>query len=176
MNHSPTLGKNSPNEIWDNRLMTWTRFLKLRAWAQGVADDNQAPVYLVGSVLKKRKPRDIDISVIFPVAVYEERYGKLPKCKSAEHYHQLVKPIMDKAHQDPARLKAYWDAYFNVGRKLGFDIKFCPDTWWTDKDKMLIATPVIKPPADHYELARRTIASWAPWKREAYEKLLRLTT
>jgi hypothetical protein len=139
MNHSPILGKNPPNEVWDNRLMTWTRFLKLRAWAQGVADDNQAPVYLVGSVLKKRKPRDIDISVIFPLAAYEERYGELPK--EEWEFDKMVKPIMDKAHRDPARMKAYWDAFYNVGRKIGFDIKFCPDTWWTEKDKMLLAEP-----------------------------------
>jgi hypothetical protein len=29
---------------------------------------------------------------------------------------------------------------------------------------------------EHYELARRTIASWSPWKRKIYDDLVRLTT
>ena len=61
MNLSPILTKNEPNEVWDNKLMTWDMFLKIRTWAQKVADDNRAPIYLVGSVLKKESPRDIDI-------------------------------------------------------------------------------------------------------------------
>jgi hypothetical protein len=40
--------------------MTWIRFLEIRTWAQALADELNAPVYLVGSVLDKDIPRDID--------------------------------------------------------------------------------------------------------------------
>jgi hypothetical protein len=78
MNHSPILSKAEPRPNQDYKPMTWIRFLKIRTWAQTLADELKAPVYLVGSVLEKDIPRDIDISVIFPVKIYEERFGKIP--------------------------------------------------------------------------------------------------
>jgi predicted nucleotidyltransferase len=83
--------------------MTWIRFLKIRTWAQTLADELKAPVYLVGSVLDKDIPRDIDISVIFPVKIYEERFGVLPKDKVA------LGEQMEKMHLNHIRLKAYFE-------------------------------------------------------------------
>jgi hypothetical protein len=75
MNHSPILSKAESLPNQDYKPMTWIRYLKIRAWAQTLADELKAPVCLVGSVLDKDIPRDIDISVIFPVMKYEELFG-----------------------------------------------------------------------------------------------------
>jgi hypothetical protein len=140
-NMNPILGKNDPHEIWDYNLMTWDMFLKIRSWAQGVADKNQAPVYLVGSVLKKDLPRDIDISVIFPVADYEVLFGTIPTATNDSAFTQKVMPIMHKAQSCQARIDAYWELAYIFDHKIGIDLKFCPDVWWTEKDKLLLANP-----------------------------------
>lgn len=134
---NPTLSKNETRPSQDYKQMTWERFLILRKWAQTVADEHQAPVYLVGSVLEKDIPRDIDVSVIFPVEVYEERFGKIPSDVTA------LGGIMDKIHLSKPRLKAYFEGMSAIKHDTLIDLKFCPDTWWADKDKLLLASPTV---------------------------------
>lgn len=141
MSFSPILSKNEPRPNQDYKQMTWERFLKLRKWAQTVSDELQAPVYLVGSVLEKEIPRDIDISVIFPVAVYEEMFGKIPVATNDFAFTQKIAPLMDKVHLSKPRLKAYFEGMSLINHDTIIDLKFCPDTWWTNKDKMLLAEP-----------------------------------
>jgi hypothetical protein len=137
----PILGKNLTNEVWDHKTMTWSRFLKLRAWAQTVADELQAPVYLVGSALKKQKPRDLDISVVFTLTIYEEKFGKISYNGNELMEREKIKAAMHQAHRSPERVNAYWSGMEAIGHKTYLDLKFCPDTWWTEKDKMLLAQP-----------------------------------
>jgi hypothetical protein len=141
MKHSPILLKAEPRPNQDYKPMTWIRFLKIRSWAQTLADELKAPVYLVGSVLDKDIPRDIDISVIFPVKVYEELFGKIPTSTNDFAFTQKVAKLMDEVHLSKPRLKAYFDIMSAIGHETMIDLKFCPDTWWTDKDKMLLAEP-----------------------------------
>lgn len=141
MNHSPILTKDVERPTQEHKLFTWERFLKLREWAQELANEHQAPVYLVGSVLTKDLPRDIDISVIFSVAVYEERFGKIPNATNDFAFTQKVAPLLDSVHMSKPRIKAYFEAMSLFKHDIQIDLKFCPDTWWTDKDKMLLANP-----------------------------------
>jgi hypothetical protein len=138
----PILGKNEPNEVWDHKPMTWSRFLKLRAWAQDIANEFQAPVYLVGSVLTKKAPRDIDVSVVFPLAVYEEKFGKISYGGNELMEREKIKAAMHQAHRSPERINAYWTGMKAIRNKTYLDLKFCPDTWWVDRDKLLLAQPI----------------------------------
>lgn len=138
---NPVLSKNESRPSQDYKLMTWERFLIIRKWAQTVADEHQAPVYLVGSVLEKDLPRDIDISVVFPIAIYEEQFGKIPTATNDFAFTQKVAPLMDKVHMSKLRLKAYFEIMTLIKHDTQIDVKFCPDTWWTDKDKLLLASP-----------------------------------
>src|ERR1051326_5550405 len=76
----PILGKHprSPSGKQERRSMTWRLFLELRAHAKTIAIHHGYPVYLVGSALKKARPRDIDMAVIMPLPDFEERFGELP--------------------------------------------------------------------------------------------------
>jgi hypothetical protein len=49
--------------------------LNLLAWARKVSEWIDAPVYLVGSALRKSDPRDIDIRAILSDAQFAERFG-----------------------------------------------------------------------------------------------------
>jgi hypothetical protein len=135
MNESPTLTKNEARPTQDYKLFTWERFIVIRKWAQALADELQAPVYLVGSALEKEIPRDIDVSVIFPVAVYESMFGKIPTEK------EELTVLMDGVHMNKIRLKPYFEIMSIIKHDTLIDLKFCPDTWWSDKDKLLLASP-----------------------------------
>ena len=74
----PILGKAHPEPHRDYRFFTWRYFLRLRAWAQRVADHERAPVYLVGSTLTKTRPRDVDVSIIVPHARFVAQFGPIP--------------------------------------------------------------------------------------------------
>lgn len=126
----PILGK-SHSHGWDYKPITWDNFLKLRDAAQKTADEGGYPVYLVGSALYKEIPRDIDLSVIIPLAKYEKMFGKLPE--KQEDYGWYLGYVSEKAFKFTHHL------YFCIDYHL--DIKVCPDTWWPDKPKMLLASP-----------------------------------
>ena len=131
--NEPILGKARPHG-YDYKPITWGAFLKLKESAQKVADKFGYPVYMVGSSLYKEIPRDIDISVIMPLDKYEEMFKKLPE--KQEYYGAYLGRVIETSFE---HIK---DLYFCIDYHL--DIKVCPDTWWTEKPKMLLAEPKIK--------------------------------
>lgn len=135
MSGEPLLGKNASIPGMDYKEMTWERFLILRAWAQVVADKENATVCMVGSALVKTNPRDIDIAVVLPLARFVERFGEIPLPGTPEMRDWLRGTV----HM--ARTEHYLSAMEAIGCVTRVDIKFCPDTWWTDKDRLVLATP-----------------------------------
>ena len=137
MSHDePELGKR-PADKRDYRPFTWELFLALRAWAQGVAAQEQAHVYLVGSALYKSPPRDVDISVVLPRAEFERRFGPIPD--PATRTPEDMGALFNKTLL--AKVKHYVDAQETVNFQVHVDLKFAPDDWWTDKDRLLLAAP-----------------------------------
>jgi hypothetical protein len=127
----PILGKNKPHG-YDYKPITWSAFIKLREAAQKTANASGHPVYFVGSALYKEIPRDIDISVIIPLDRYEEMFEKLPE--KQEDYNTYLLNVDHKSWEFTCHL------YFCIDYHL--DIKVCPDVWWPDKPKMLLANPM----------------------------------
>ena len=128
--NEPILGKAKPHG-YDYKPITWGAFLKLKESAQEVADSFGYPVYLVGSALYKEIPRDIDISVIMPLNKYVELFGELPD--KQEGYNFYLGYVFNKGFQYVKPLHFCIDYYL--------DIKICPDIWWVEKPKMLLAEP-----------------------------------
>jgi predicted nucleotidyltransferase len=126
----PILRKAEPHG-YDYKPITWNAFIKLREASQKVADIIGYPVYLVGSALYKEIPRDIDISIIMPLNKFEEMFGELPE--KQESYSVYLGWIYRKSFEYVK------DLHFCIDYHL--DIKVCPDIWWTEKPKMLLAEP-----------------------------------
>lgn len=127
--NAPILDKR-PSHGYDYKPFTWSMFIKLREWAKSITDRTGWKVYLVGSTLEKELPRDIDVSVIMPFEEYERLYGKWPEDKIERN--QYMYKVWEK------NVKYYFEAD-EVLEEGHIDLKFCPDTWWTDKDKLLLA-------------------------------------
>ena len=130
--NEPILGKGEPHGLDYNRI-TWADFLRIRDAAKIAANNIGYPVYLVGSALRKYHPRDIDISVIIPLKDYEEMFGKLP----TEQYQfgSYLGNVINKT------FNALQELHFCLIETHHLDIKVCPDIWWPEKDKMLLAAP-----------------------------------
>lgn len=144
MSGEPILGKAHPEPHRDYKLLTWSRFLRLRKWAQRVADREQAPVYLVGSALTKRRPRDLDVSIILPHDRFVAQFGPIPP-PGPENYSDPngMAAYMQKLHlylYDPQRRYPWWAEDMGV-RYTRLDLKICPDSWWPEKDRLLLAAP-----------------------------------
>lgn len=131
----PILGKEYDQPGRAKRPVTWGMLRKLRAWAQKTADAFGYPVYLVGSVLSKSCPRDVDVAIIIPVAEFERRFGPIPQQpgspEMSEYMHNIFQPI----------IWHYFDAQETVQWKKRIDVRLTPDTWWPEKDRMLLAEP-----------------------------------
>jgi predicted nucleotidyltransferase len=132
----PIYDKHPSQPHLDYKMMTWDLFLTIREWAQEVANIEGYPVYLVGSTLRKIYPRDIDIAIILPVEVFEERYGKIPDSKED----------LDKYLSHPNKVwsdkNPYWATLQERVRWITrIDVKIAPDTWHTQQDKLLLAVP-----------------------------------
>lgn len=126
---------------WEYHAPTWTTFLIIREWAQEMSNKTGYPLYLVGSMLMKSHPRDIDISMVMPLADFEKRYGEIPRAVAEE---------MAKARLDGylATGKFNADAAFcsmTLQNRLFFahriDFKIQPDIWFTSRDRLLLAEP-----------------------------------
>ncbi|MDP4163369.1 MAG: hypothetical protein Q8898_09725 [Bacillota bacterium] len=130
----PILDKRPPHP-YDYKPMNWKRFISLRKWAEKLANETGFPVYLVGSVLEKETPRDFDVSVIMPFEEYERRYGKWPDDPYEQNEYMQ--------HVFRENIRHYFDGRdaIGLGEMVSLDLKFCPDTWWTDKPKLLLAEP-----------------------------------
>lgn len=132
----PKLEKHPHEPHRDYKHMTWETFLTLREWAQEMANKEGYPVYLVGSVLWKTYPRDIDVSVVIPVVAFEERFGKIPDTQDGVNNYLATNKKLGEANVP---------YIINVQERLRWvtriDLKFTPDTWWNYKDRMLLAQP-----------------------------------
>lgn len=146
MSGEPILGKHPPQPQWDYKPLTWTRFLRLRRWAQRVADHEGAPVYLVGSALTKRRPRDVDVSIILPHDAFVAKFGPIPP-PGPENYSDPkgMAAFMQKLHVYLYAMQPYWRWMSNAIEYTRIDLKICPDSWWSDKDKLLLAAPSAGP-------------------------------
>lgn len=129
----PIYEKHPPQAHLDYHHMTWETFLTIREFAQELANKEGYPVYLVGSVLYKSHPRDIDISIIMPVDKYEERFGKIPDDK------EELKTYLCK--MGAATIKYFAVLQDRLRWITRTDIKITPDTWHNHQDKMLLAIP-----------------------------------
>jgi hypothetical protein len=132
--NEPILGKSRPHP-WDYKPIVWGEFLKLKDSCQKVSDALGYPIYMVGSALHKDIPRDIDISVIIPIEEYEKYFGKLPE--KQEEFGKYLANVIDEICFEHTELI---DLQFCIDYHL--DIKICPDTWWIEKPKFLLAEPM----------------------------------
>lgn len=139
MSGEPILGKAHPEPHRDYKPFTWSRFLKLRSWAQRVADHERAPVYLVGSALTKSHPRDLDVSIILPHDRFVAHFGPIPEPLTG-----AMQQFLHDTHVYLFVTQPYWKWMIDGGLYMGFtriDFRICPDSWWPEKDKLLLATP-----------------------------------
>lgn len=137
----PILSKHIADPKRDYKPMTWERFLQLRAWAKWVAWREKCTVCLVGSVLEKAVPRDIDIALIWPLAEFEAMFGPLP----TDPRDRTGRP---KSHAfEDKRIALYVNAQELVLHDTRIDVRLCPDVWWPEKDRLVLATPCeLEPP------------------------------
>jgi hypothetical protein len=137
-NPEPVLTKLPPNPKRDHKLMTWERFLRLRAWAQWIAWRQRCTVALVGSVLEKTVPRDIDVALIWPAAEFEAMFGST---KYVAH---------NQAYRDKYA-SLYISAQDLVEFDTRIDVRLCPECWWPEKDRLVLATPSETEPPNSWE-------------------------
>lgn len=130
--NEPILEKNQPHGF-DHTPIFWEDFLKIRNAAKIAANNIGYPIYLVGSALYKDLPRDIDISVIIPLDDYEKMFGKLPD--NQDDFNSYLSNVFTKTFDNLQEL------HFCLFKTHHLDIKVCPNTWWVEKDKMLLAAP-----------------------------------
>ena len=141
-NGEPILGKARPDHR-DHRPLTWPRFLRLRAWARRVATEHGVTIYLVGSALGKPRPRDLDVAVVWPVAEYVRLFGPIPpNSLDAQATNQPTPMALYLRHVHEVvggTMFALCEPCFDQRRRI--DIHYCPDTWWPERDRMLLAAP-----------------------------------
>ena len=125
--------------------MTWERFLLLRAWAKYIAWHEGCTVALVGSALSKTMPRDIDVALIWPLAEFEAMFGPLPTDQDG-HKH-----LWDSWDFQKKRLSLYISAQQIVRHETRIDVRLCPDCWWPEKDRLVLATPCETEPPNSWE-------------------------
>lgn len=136
----PTYDKAAFAPQWEYRTPTWHVFLILREWAQEVAHAEGYPVYLVGSALNSLCPRDLDVSVIMPVADFEARYGPIPSAEPNGRRERLKAYCANGrfVHDALPYVHTVLERLYYAQR---VDLKIQPDTWFTDRDRLLLAAP-----------------------------------
>ena len=115
--------------------MTWEMFLVTREWAQEVALQSGYPVYLVGSTLWKPYSRDLDISILMPLADFESIYGVIPE-EEEERKAYLTRVDSERDGQLYGMTLATRLMY---AKRV--DCKIQPDTWFPERDRLLLAMP-----------------------------------
>ncbi len=144
MTGEPILGKAHPEPHRDYKLLTWPRFLRLRRWAQRVADAEGAPVYLVGSALTKRRPRDLDVSIIVPHDRFVAQFGPIPSNATAHEDARGMDAYLNRLHHYLFVTRPYWRWMIAEHCWMHYtrvDFRICPDSWWPEKGKLLLAAP-----------------------------------
>lgn len=138
----PILGKARPDHR-DHRPMTWRRFLILREWAQRVSKEHGVSVYLVGSVLTKTRPRDVDVAVVWPEAEFVRLFGPIPPNSLTRDGKGRPTPmglyLAHVHHRTAEQMVSLHDPHFDKRLRVRVDVHFCPDTWWTDRDRLPLA-------------------------------------
>lgn len=141
----PILGKR-PRFPHDRAPFTWGLFLNIRAFARWLAVQEQASVYLVGSALYKRRPHDIDVAVCFPMDAFQARWGQYPK--EMPGHRERLPAYLNQVFAD--RLPAYLAAQIAVGHRKRIDLRYCPDWWWPQHPRLLLA--------DHRQIGGEPVA------------------
>lgn len=143
---SPQYDKAEFAPQWEYHRMTWDMFLVVREWAQEVARQEGYPVYLVGSTLWKLDARDLDVAIVLPVRDFETRYGVVPVDPE-----KLKRYVTTGAFNEQASLYQ-----LNLAERIWFakrvDCKIHPDTWFNDRDRLLLATPDSRARVRQWEL------------------------
>ncbi len=120
---------------WEYHRMTWEMFLTVREWAQAVARREGYPVYLVGSTLWKLDARDLDLAMILPVAEFARYYGPIPvDAEQLKRYVTTGQFNRNAGHYQLSLSRRLWYA-----KRVDFKIQ--PDTWFPDRDRLLLAAP-----------------------------------
>lgn len=143
--NDPVLTKHPADPRCDYKPMTWERFLLLRAWAKWIAWSERCTVALVGSTLEKTVPRDIDIALIWPVTEFKARFSSL--LTDEEGHNRLWK---SRAYEDQ-RIALYISAQKAVNYATRIDVRLCPDCWWPEKDRLILATPTDTEPPNVWD-------------------------
>ena len=115
----------------DFKELTFKDFIIIQNAAQKVANNIGYGVYLVGSAIHKHKPRDIDLSIIIPYDDYLKKYNFTEEMKSGNC-------LQIAFHLSFKDLEPLVSLYFEDYK---IDLKICPDNWWPDKEKILLAEP-----------------------------------
>ena len=125
---------------YDYKEMTFKDFIIIQNATQEVANTMGYPIYLVGSAQRKHLPRDIDLAIIIPHDLYVERYSK-----QSEQDWDTDNPEYQAAN---FLTNAWYREFDNIQplEQLNFegykiDLKICPDNWFTEKEKTLLAKP-----------------------------------
>lgn len=132
---TPTYEKSPFAPQWEYHQMTWEMFLITREWAQEVARAEGYPVYLVGSTLWKPYSRDLDISVIMPCDKFQNRFGPIPEGQEERNVY-LTRVEYTRDGQLYGMSLATRLMY---AKRV--DCKIQPDCWFTEQDRLLLATP-----------------------------------
>lgn len=132
----PKYTKHEPQPQYDYHHMTWETFLTIREYAQEIANEEGYPIYLVGSVLWKPYPRDLDISMIMPIEDFEKKYGKLPDDEKSLYEY------LDKKEYWSSFAKYRLETETRIRYATRIDFKIQPDIWFQGRDKILLAKPV----------------------------------
>lgn len=130
MMHSPKFKKRESRKS-DHREMTWENFIALRKWATETSKETGYPIYLVGSTLHKKNPRDFDIVMEVPIADFVEKFGE----PTEENWPWLVSRAFGHYNR-------YYFSCHEVFGELGtvsLDFKVYPDTWFTEEERLLIS-------------------------------------
>lgn len=144
MSHEPVLTKHPPDPKRDYKPMTWDRFLLLRAWANYVAWHERCTVALVGSVLEKSVPRDIDIALIWPT----EEFAAIFKDVGYDQWGGSG--LWENRSYQDKRTSLWISANQAVHFETRIDVRLCPDCWWPDKDRLILAVPTDMEPPNHW--------------------------
>ena len=132
---------------WEFRQPTWEMFLTIREWAQEVVNLEGYPIYLVGSALWKTYPRDIDLSMILPTSVFEERYGAFPVGQTEELTRLKLEAYLSTGGWGEGHNFNVDGAFYSMTLQdrlfyaQRIDFKIQPDCWFTERDKLLLAEP-----------------------------------
>lgn len=137
----PMFEKNTP-DIRDYKELSFGDFIRIQNACQDVANSIGYPIYLVGSAQYKHLPRDIDIAMIIPSDEYINRYTDSGPYK--------IQNFTDTNSIAGAYIaNAFYFEFDEHLKPIGklqhegymLDFKICPDNWFKEKPKTLLAKP-----------------------------------